>query len=62
MATSTPTVDAFVQIQLDTPHLALAPHLGKALAPLFAVFGGYEAKDQMVKEAVKQLVERRLPG
>ncbi len=61
-ASATPTIDAYVEVPLDTPHLALAPYVAKALAPLFAVFGGYEVKDQVVEEAVKQLVERRLPG
>ncbi len=61
-ASATPTVDAFVKVPLDTPHLALAPYVAKALAPLFAVFGGYEVKDQVIEEAVRQLVERKLPG
>jgi hypothetical protein len=47
---------------LDTPHLAIAPHVTKAIAPLFAVFGGYELPPQAIEEAVRQSIERRLPG
>lgn len=61
-ASATASVDAFVEVPLDTPHLALAPYVAKALAPLFAVFGGFEVKDQVIEEAVRQLVERKLPG
>lgn len=58
---ATATVDAFVEVPLDTPHVAIAPHVARAVAPLFAVFGGYEVGAQLVEEAVRQLVERRLP-
>jgi hypothetical protein len=51
-----------VEVPLDTPHSALSPYVAKALAPLFAVFGGYEVKDQVIEEAGRQLVERKLPG
>lgn len=61
-ASATASVDAFVEVPLDTPHLALAPYVAKALAPLFAIFGGFEVKDQVIEEAVRQLVERKLPG
>lgn len=61
-ASATAAIDTFVEVPLDTPHLAIAPYVKKALAPLFAVFGGYEVKDELIEEAVRQLVERKLPG
>ncbi len=60
-ASATETAESLTEIPLDTPHLAIAPYVARVVAPLFAVFGGYEVAMPIIEEAVGQLVERRLP-
>ncbi len=57
---STPVSMSYVEVSLDTPHLALAPAVEKAVAPLFAAFNGYQPPTALVEEAVRALVERRM--
>jgi len=54
------SVDSFVELNLDTPHSALAPYVLKAVAPLFVIFEGYQPPDRLVEDAVKRVVERKL--
>lgn len=51
---------SYVEVGLDTPHLALAPAVERAVAPLFACFNGYQPSAQLVEDAVRSLVERKL--
>jgi len=56
----TATAESFVEVGLDTPHLALAPAVEKAVGPLFACFNGYQPPSTLVEEAVRALIERKL--
>lgn len=51
---------SYVEVALDTPHLALAPAVERAVAPLFACFNGYQPPTSLVEEAVRALIERKL--
>jgi hypothetical protein len=56
----TDAAKSYVAVGLDTPHLALAPAVERAVAPLFACFNGYQPPAQLIEEAVRSLVERKL--
>ncbi len=56
----TPDVASYVEVALDTPHLALAPAVEKAVAPLFAAFNGYQPPTSLIEEAVRALIERKI--
>jgi len=56
----TDAANSYVEVGLDTPHLALAPAVERAVAPLFACFNGYQPPVQVIEEAVRSLVERKL--
>lgn len=56
----TPGAVSYVEVSLDTPHLALAPAVEKAVAPLFAAFNGYQPPSALVEDAVRALIERKL--
>ncbi len=56
----TPRVASYVEVALDTPHLALAPAVEKAVAPLFAAFNGYQPPTSLIEDAVRALVERKI--
>ncbi len=56
----TAVANSYVEVGLDTPHLALAPAVERAVAPLFACFNGYQPPATLVEEAVRALIERRL--
>ncbi|MDN2714112.1 hypothetical protein [Janthinobacterium sp. SUN120] len=52
--------NSFVEIPLDTPHSALAPHVAAAVAPLFASFNGFQVGLEAVEDCVRRMVERRI--
>ena len=52
--------ESFVEISLDTPDSALAPHVATAVAPLFAAFNGYQMKINLIEDCVSRMVERRM--
>lgn len=52
--------ESFVEISLDTPDSALAPHVATAVAPLFAMFNGYQMKINLIEDCVSRMVERRM--
>lgn len=56
----TDAAKSYVEVGLDTPHLALAPAVERAVAPLFACFNGYQPPTQLIEDAVRSLVERKL--
>lgn len=56
----TKEVDSFVEVPIGTPHNALAPYLMEVVAPLFAVFDGYQISDSVAEHALRRLLERRL--
>lgn len=56
----TPDAASYVEVALDTPHLALAPAVEKVVAPLFAAFNGYQPPTSLIEEAVRALVERKI--
>lgn len=56
----TPGAVSYVEVALDTPHLALAPAVEKAVAPLFAAFNGYQPPSSLIEDAVRALVERKM--
>lgn len=51
---------SFIELPLDRPDAAFAPQVAGAVAPLFATFGGYEVRMEVVEEAVRKLLERSL--
>ena len=51
---------SFVQVPLETPHAALAPYVGKAVGPLFALFNGYEAPGNLVETCVQKMTQRKM--
>lgn len=56
----TPGAVSYVEVGLDTPHLALAPAVETAVAPLFAAFNGYQPPTALIEDAVRTLVERKM--
>jgi hypothetical protein len=54
------SVDAHVEIPLDTPVNAIAPYVEQALRPLFVLFGGYVMPSAAIEHWVQRMVERRL--
>lgn len=57
---SSKTVRSFVEIPLDTPHSALAPHVAEVVAPLFAAFNGHQVEVSLIEECIQRLIERKL--
>lgn len=51
---------SFVEVPLDRPDASLAPEVQRVVAPLFASFGGYEVRTDVVEEAVRRLLDRSL--
>lgn len=56
----TANAESFVEVSLDTPHLALAPAVEKAVGPLFACFNGYQPPAALIEQAVRAVVERKM--
>lgn len=54
------TVRSFVDIPLDTPHSALAPHVATIVAPLFAAFDGHQMAASHIEHCVQRLIERKM--
>jgi len=54
------TVTTFVELPLDTPGSAVAPHVDEATRELFVLFGGYQFPSAAIENWVRRLVERRL--
>jgi hypothetical protein len=52
--------ESFVSVPLETPHLALAPYVTSALAPLFSSFDGYAPSSELVETSVRKVIERKM--
>ena len=55
-----PAVEAFVQVPVETPHSALAPHVAIVMGPLFASFDGYAPPQELLETCVRKLIERKM--
>jgi hypothetical protein len=53
-------VTTFVELSLDTPAAAIAPHVEQAVQGLFVLFGGYRIPLQTIEHWVRRLIERKL--
>ncbi|HEY0112614.1 MAG TPA: RNA-binding domain-containing protein [Allosphingosinicella sp.] len=56
----TQTAESFIEVPLATPHLALAPHVRLAVAPLFASFDGFDPAASLIETCVRKVVERKM--
>jgi hypothetical protein len=54
------SADSYVEVPLDTPVSAIAPHVGRAISDLFIKFDGFQVQPEVIEEWVKRLIERRL--
>ena len=52
--------DAYVAVPVDTPVTSLAPHVSRAVGPLFAKFDGYEPASNLIETCVRMLAERKM--
>ena len=52
--------ESYVEVPLKTPHSALAPHVGEAVAHLFVSFEGYTASLELIETCARNLIERKL--
>ena len=52
--------EADIHIQLEVSHSALAPHVAKAVGPLFALFDGYKLPQETIEECVQKLIKRKM--
>ena len=51
---------AFVSVPLEAPHSALAPHVAKAVGPLFVLFDGYVPPQNIIENCVRKMIERKM--
>ena len=52
--------EAFVHVPLEGSHSALAPHVAKAVGPLFALFDGYAPPQEIIEKCVRNMIERKM--
>ena len=52
--------EAFVYVPLEVSHSALAPHVAKAVGPLFALFDGYEPPQEIIEKCVQKMIKRAM--
>ena len=51
---------SFVEVPIETPHSALAPHVAVAVGPLFAAFDGYTPSPELIETSVRRMIERKM--
>ena len=54
------TVDSYVEVPLEIPHSALAPHVRQAVGPLFASFDGYMASPELIETSIRKMIRREM--
>ena len=54
------SVDSYVEVPLEIPHSALAPHVRETIAPLFASFDGYAAPLELMETRVRKMIAREM--
>lgn len=52
-------VTTFVELSTDTPISAIAPFVSEATRDLFATFGGYRVRLEVIEDLTQRLIERR---
>ena len=52
--------DSYVELPLEIPHSALAPHVGLAVGPLFASFDGYMASQEIIETSIRKMIRREM--
>ncbi|MCY3856947.1 MAG: hypothetical protein OXF78_11715 [Rhodospirillales bacterium] len=52
--------ESFVEVPIETPHSALAPHVAVAVGPLFAAFDGYTPSPELIETSVRRMIERKM--
>ena len=52
--------EAFVHVPLEVSHSALAPHVAKAVGPLFVLFDGYEPLEEIIEKCVQKMIKREM--
>ena len=52
--------ESFVEVPLEIPHSALAPHVAVVVGPLFASFDGYTASKELIETCVRKMIERKM--
>ena len=53
-------VDSYVEVPIEIPHSALAPHVKEAVAPLFASFNGYMVSLELVERSISKMISREM--
>lgn len=52
--------EAFVRVPLEVSHSAFAPHVAKAVGPLFVLFDGYEPPQEIIEKCVQKMIKREM--